>query len=147
MNAGEWGNIISNVILRTGAVVEIARAQRLQSISEGVTRLTHAGRKTCKVRRDFKIITNELSRVSRQFHWWHRTFGDLQFVLQNLYIRKQVTRFWRVECSFQNRRVKGSEAPIRPTLSATTNLSGVYQQPALTHTAVTTKRKGEEERY
>ena len=29
------------------------------------------------------------------FHWWHRTFGDLRFVLQNLYIRKQVTRFWQ----------------------------------------------------
>ena len=30
--------------------------------------------------------------------------------------------------------------------SATAYLSGVCQQPALTHTAVTTKRKGEEER-
>ena len=49
---------------------------------------------TCKVRRDFKIITDELSRVSRQFHWWHPTFGDLRLVPQNLYIRKQVTRFW-----------------------------------------------------
>ena len=53
----------------------------------------------------------------------------------------------RVEGSFQNRRVKGSEAPTHPTQSATTYLSGVCQQPALTHTAVTTKRKGEEERY
>ena len=50
---------------------------------------------TWKVRRDFKIITDELSRVSQQFHWWHRTFGDLRFVPQNLYIRKQVRRFWR----------------------------------------------------
>ena len=40
---------------------------------------------TCKVRRDFKIITDELSRVSRKFHWWHRTFADLRFVPQNLY--------------------------------------------------------------
>ena len=38
----------------------------LSSISEGVTRLAHAGRMTCKVRRDFKIITDELSRVSRE---------------------------------------------------------------------------------
>ena len=30
--------------------------------------------------------------------------------------------------------------------TASTNLLGVCQQPALTHTAVTTKRKGEEER-
>ena len=50
---------------------------------------------TCKVRRDFKIITHELLRVLRQFHWWHRTFWDLRFVLQNLYIRKQVRRFWQ----------------------------------------------------
>ena len=66
----------------------------MSSISEGVTRLVRASRMTCKVRRDFKIITNELSRVSRQFHWWHRTFGDLRFVPQNLYVRKQVRRFW-----------------------------------------------------
>ena len=77
----------------------------------------------------------------------HRTFGDLRFVPQNLYIRKQVTRFWaELKGSFQNRRVKGSEAPTRPTQSATTYLSSVCQQPALTHTAVTTKRKGKEER-
>ena len=49
---------------------------------------------TYKVRRDFKIIADELSRVSRQFHWWHRTFADLRFVPQNLYIRKQVRKFW-----------------------------------------------------
>ena len=49
---------------------------------------------TCKVRRDFKIIRDELSHVSRLFHWWHRTFGDLRFVPQNLYIRKHVRRFW-----------------------------------------------------
>ena len=36
----------------------------LSSISEGVTRLARAGRRTCKVRRDFKIITDVLSRVS-----------------------------------------------------------------------------------
>ena len=82
------------VILRTGAVVESARAHWLLSISEGVTRLARAGRMTCKVRRDFKIITDELSPVSRQFHWWHWTFGDLRFVPENLYIRKQDRRFW-----------------------------------------------------
>ena len=82
----------------------------LLSISEGVTRLARVGRMTCKVRCDFKIITNELSRVSRQFHWWHRTFGDLWFVPQNLY-KKQVRRFWRVESSFQNRRIKTSRGP------------------------------------
>ena len=40
---------------------------------------------TCKVRRDFKIITDVLSRVSRQFHWWHRTFGDLRLSPKYLY--------------------------------------------------------------
>ena len=87
----------------------------VSSISEGVKRLARAGRMTCKVRRDFKIITDELLRVSRQFHWWHRTFGDLRFVPQNLYIRKQIRRFRRVEGSCQNGCVKGSEAPTRPT--------------------------------
>ena len=66
----------------------------LSSISEGITRIVRAARMTCKVRHDFKIITNELSRVSRQFHWWHRTFGVLRFLPQNLYLRKQITRFW-----------------------------------------------------
>ena len=93
---------------------------------------------TCKVRRDFKIITDELSRVSRQFHWWHRTFRDLRFVPKNLYIRKQVTQILsRVEGSFQNRGVKGSEArPVCYDLSVRR-----VSQPALTHTAVTTKRR------
>ena len=91
-----YGLIVSLlVILQTGAVIESARAHRLSSISEDVSRLVRAGRMTCKVRRDLKIITDELSRVSRQFHWWHRTFGDLRFVSQNLYIRKQVKRFWQ----------------------------------------------------
>ena len=36
----------------------------LSSISEGVMRLARAGRMTCKVRRDFKIITDVLSCVS-----------------------------------------------------------------------------------
>ena len=49
------------------------------------------------------------------FHCWHRTFEDLQFVLQNLYIRKQVKRFWKVEGSCQNGCVKGSEVPTRAT--------------------------------
>ena len=68
------------VILRTGAVLN-------------QWRLARAGKMTFKFRRDFKIITDELSRVSRQFHWCHQTFGDLRFVTQNLYIRKQVKRF------------------------------------------------------
>ena len=36
----------------------------LSSISKGVTRLARAGRMTCKVRRDFNIITDVSSHVS-----------------------------------------------------------------------------------
>ena len=73
---------------------------------------------TCKVRRDFKIITDELSRVSWQFHWWHRTFGDLRFVSQNLYIRKQVTRFWGSwrQLSKQARQKVPRPRPVLPSL-------------------------------
>ncbi len=50
-----------------------------------------------------------------------------------------------LKAAFKTGVSKGSEAPTRAHQS-TTYLSGVCQQPALTHTAVTTKRKGEEER-
>ena len=66
---------------------------------------------TCKVQRDFKIITDELSRVSRQFPWWHRTLGDLRFVPQNLCIKNKSGDFGRVEGSFQNRCVKRFRGP------------------------------------
>ena len=36
----------------------------MSSISEGFTRLARAGRMTCKVRRDFKIITDVIAHVS-----------------------------------------------------------------------------------
>ena len=68
---------------------------------------------TCKVRRDFKIITDELSHVLRQFNWWHRTFCDFRFVLQNLYIRKQVRRCFKTGAS------KVQETPTRTFRAAT----------------------------
>ena len=70
---------------------------------------------TCKVRRDFKIITDELSHVSRQFHWWHRTFGIFDLFPKISIEENKSGDFGRVEGSFQNRRVKGSEAPTCPT--------------------------------
>ena len=83
---------------------------------------------TYKVRRDFKIITDELSRVSRQFHWWHRTFGDFRFVPQNLCIRKQVRRFWesRRQLSKQARQKVPRPRPVlisllRPICQACVN--------------------------
>ena len=87
------------------------------------------------------------------YHVFHDSFtGDIEHsgmfdLFPKISINENKSRdFGRVEGCFQNRRVKGSDAPTRPTQSATTYLSGVCQQPALTHTAVTTKRKGEEER-
>ena len=56
----------------------------LSSISEGVTRLARAGRMTCKVRRDYEIITDVSSRVSLETS----NLEDLRFVPQNHYIRK-----------------------------------------------------------
>ena len=73
---------------------------------------------TCKVRHEFKIIPDELSRVSRQFHWWYRTFRDLRFVPQNLYIRKQVRRFWDSwrQLSKQARQKVPRPRPVLPSL-------------------------------
>ena len=110
--------LFQHVILRTGAVVENARAHRLLSISENVTKLARAGRRTCKVGRDFKITKHELSRVLRQFPWWHRTFWDLRFVLQNLYIRKEVRRFsqiWRQGAKKARQRFRRPQ-PVLPSL-------------------------------
>ena len=108
-------NPVHTVILRTGGVVESARSHRLSSIRENVTNLARAGRMTCKVRRGFKIITHELSRVLRQFHWWHRTFWDLRFVLQNLYIRKQVRRL-KAGFTKQVRQRSRRTQPVPPSL-------------------------------
>ena len=85
---------------------------------------------TCKVWRDFKRITDELSRVSRQFHWWHRTFGDLRFVSQNLYIRKQVTRFWESwrQLSKQAHRKVPRPRPVLPSLLRPICQAGVNNQ-------------------
>ena len=47
-----------------------------------------------------------------------------------------------LKAAFETGASKGSEAPTRATQSA---MTGIYQQLALTHTADTTKRKGEEE--
>ena len=116
----------------------------LLSVSEGVTRLARAGRMTCRVRRDFKIITDELSRVSRQFHWWHRTFGDLRFVPQNLYIRKQVRRFWKSWRQLSKQARQRFQGPD-PSYPVCYDLSvRVCQQPALTHTAP--PRRGREKK-
>ena len=52
-------------VCRSVADIDVSyHGRALSSICEGVTRLARAGRMTCKVRRDFKIIPDVLSRVS-----------------------------------------------------------------------------------
>ena len=65
---------------------------------------------------------------------------------KSLYEKTSREILGELKAAFKTGASKGSDAPTRATQSATTYLSGVCQQPALTHTAVTTKRKGEEER-
>ena len=84
------------------------------------------------------------------YHVFHDSFtGDIEHsgffdLFPEIPIEENKSRdFGRVECSFQNRWVKDSEAPTCPTQCAMTS---VCQQPALIHTAVAYKRKGEEER-
>ena len=57
-------------------------------------------------------------RVSQQFHLWHRTIGDLRFVPPNLYIRKQVSRFWQSwrQLSKQARQRFRGPRPVLPSL-------------------------------
>ena len=101
---------------------------------------------TCKVRCDFKIITHELSRVLRQFHWWHRTFWDVRFVLQNLYLRKQVRRFWQSwrQVSKQVRQRSRRPQPVLPSPLRPNCQERVNSQLSSTP-AVATKKKGGEE--
>ena len=71
------------------------------------------------------------------FHSWHRTFEDLRLVLQNLYIRKQVMRFWQSWRQLSKRvRYRFRKPRNVPPQSATTYLlwKACVKQPALTHT-------------
>ena len=82
------------------------------------------------------------------YHVFHDSFtGDIEYsgIFDLLPKENKSGDFGRVEGSFQNRRIKGSQALTHPTQSATTYLSGVCQQSALTHSSVTTKKKGEAE--
>ena len=136
---------VNELFKRTGARVKSALALRLSSISKNVTNLARADRMTCKVRRDFKIITHELSRVLRQFHWAHRTFWDLRFVLKNLYIRKRVRRFWQTwrQVAKQVRQRFGRPQPLLPSLLRPICQERVNSRLSPTP-AVATKKKGEE---
>ena len=75
-------------------------------------RLVHAGRMICKVKRDFKIITAVLSRVSLVTS---NIRGSSICSPKSLCKKTSNKIFGRVEGSCQNGCVKGSEVPTCPT--------------------------------
>ena len=79
----------------------------------------------------------------RQFLWWHQTFWDLRFVLQNLYIRKQVRRFWQSWRQISKQVCQRSRRPqtVLPSLLWPNCLEHVNSQPSPTP-AVATRREG-----
>ena len=87
-------------------------ALMLSSISEGVMRLVRAGRMTCKVRRDFKIITDVLSRVSLVTS---NIWGSSICSSKSLYKKTSNEILAEFDGICQNGCVKGSEVPTRPT--------------------------------
>ena len=114
----------------------------LSPISEGVTRLARAGRMTCKVRRDFKIITDVSSRVSLVTS---NIQGSSIYSPKSLY--KKTSNVILGELVVVKTGVlKVPEVPTHHTpvcydLSAVTGVC----QTANSHThSITTERKGEE---
>ena len=83
------------------------------------------------------------------YHVFHDSFtGDIEYSGIDLFPKISISEnksrdFGELKAAFKTGTSKGSDAPTHPTQSA---MTGMCQQPALTHTAVTTKRKGEEER-
>ena len=113
----------------------------LSSISEGVTRLAHVGRMTCKVRRDFKIITDVLSRVSLVTS---NIQGSLICSPKSLYKKTSNEILGELKAAVKTGALKVPRPqPILPQ-SATTYLSGVCQTASSHPHPITTKRKGEE---
>ena len=115
----------------------------LSSISEGVTRLARAGIMTTKVRRDFKIITDVLSRVSLVTS---NIWGSSICSLKSLY--KKTSKEILAELKAVVKTVALNVPMPRPVLpqSATTYPSGVCQTVSSHPHHVTTERKGEEGR-
>ena len=112
---------------------------------EGVTRLVRAGRMTCKVRRDFKIITDVLSRVSLVTS---NIRGSSICSPKSLYKKTSNEILVELKAVVKTGALKVPEAPARPTpvcygLSA---MTGVCQTASSHPHPVTTDRKGEEGR-
>ena len=82
------------------------------SISEGVTRLARAGRMTCKVRRDFKIITDVLSRVSLVTS---NIRGSSICSPKSLYKKTSNEILAELKAVVKTGALKVPEAPTRPT--------------------------------
>ena len=100
----------------------------LSSISEGVTRLARAGRMTCKVGRDFKIITDVLSRVLLVTS---NIRGSPICSTKSLYKKTSNEILRELKAAF-----KTGESKVSRPLSVLPSLlwqAGV-KQPALTHT-------------
>ena len=71
---------------------------------------------TCKVRRNLRIITDELSRVSRQFHWWHRTFGVFDLFPKTLYKKTSQEILGELKAAFKTGESKVPR--LRPVLTS-----------------------------
>ena len=117
----------------------------LWSISEGGTRVVRADRMTCKVRRDFKRITDVLSRVSLVTS---NIRGSSSCSPKSLYKKISNEILAELKAVVKTGASKVPEAPTRPNqisydLSAMTSVC----QIASSHPhPVTTERKGEEGR-
>ena len=96
---------------------------------------------TCKVRRDFKIITDVLSRVllvTSNIRGYSIRSPKSQYKKTSNEILAELKAVVKTGA------LKVAEAPTRPTQSATTYLSGVCQTASSHPHPVSTERKGEE---
>ena len=110
------------------------------SISEGVTRLVRAGIMTRKVRHDFKIITDVLSRVSL-VTWNFR--GSSICSPKSLYKKTSNEILTELKAVVKTGALKVPEAATRPTpvcYNRRVSIASSHPHP------VTTKRKVEEGR-
>ena len=104
----------------------------LSSISEGVTRLARAGRMTCKVRREFKIITDELSRVSLVTS---NIRGSSICSPKSLYKKTSNEILAELKAVVKTGALKVPRLrPVLPQSATTYLLWQACQQPALAHT-------------
>ena len=112
----------------------------LSSISEGVMRLARAGRMTCKVGRDFKIITEELSRVSLVIS---NIRGYSICFPKSLYKKTTSNEILgELKAAFKS----GESKVPRPRPVLLSLLWQAWVNSQLSPTPITTKRKGEEGR-